>query len=731
MASDGKGRHSPYTEALLRYLEEPGLEVGLLFRKVRDAVLDSTGRRQEPFVYGSLSSKGVYLTTDMPTPNPAATVDPETDQPSMPPDPDPEAKMWALIEDSASEADFEAYLSEYGGRGRFAPLARLKLQQIRRQSLPPPPTSPGPTIQSQPTPIEEMLAVCAVYLQANRLTTGAGGTALECYQEVLRQDAGNMKAIDGLAAIAERYRKWAEDAVQGSNWERAQEYLQKLEQVHPEHPAVAALETQLQKRQAEADRERLAEERRQQEEIRKQEQARQRAEQRRQEAELQAAEQRRQQEEIRKQEQARRQEPTPIEEMLAVCAAHLQANRLTTGAGGTALECYQEVLRQDAGNMKAIDGLAAIAERYRKWAEDAVQGSNWERAQEYLQKLEQVHPEHPAVAALETQLQKRQAEADRERLAEERRQQEEIRKQEQARQRAEQRRQEAELQAAEQRRQQEEIRKQEQARRQAEQRRQEAELQAAEQRRQQEEIHKQEQARQQAELQNRRFRDMLPMVHVKGGGFKMGCQAQQIDTTTINERPIRPVRLSSFEIGRYEVTQELWIAVMGENPSRFKGCSQCPVETVSWHEVQAFLGKLNALTGEQYRLPTEAEWEYAARGGQQSRRHIYAGGSNLGSVAWHVGNSEKQTHPVGQKKPNELRLFDMSGNVREWVQDWYQRRLSGSRKDPQGPQSGSLRVSRGGSWHYVGGFCRSTSRAGENPDSRSDRLGFRLARSIP
>ena len=640
MASDGDGRHSPYTDALLRYLEEPGLEVGLMFRKVRDAVLASTKGVQEPFLYGSLSSKGIYLTAQTPPPDPVTAVTQQAGPPTAPAQPDPEAKMWALIENSTDAADYVAYLTEYGSRGRFAPLARFRLEQLRRESPPVSPAGDAQETQPQPTSIGNMLAVCAAHLKANRLTSGAGGTAFECYQEVLRRDASNMQAIDGLAKIAERYRRWAEDAVEGSNWQRAQRYLQKLQQVHPEHPAIAALETRLEAPMREREQARLQEERR------------------RQETERQLAEQR-QLEEARKQEQARLQE---------------------------------ERRRQET-----------------------------ERQLEQQRQLEEARKQEQA------RLQEERRRQETERQLEQQRQLEETRKREQARLQEERRRQETERQLAEQR-QREEARRREQARLQEERRRQETERQLAEQR-QREEARKREQARREQESRKRRLSDLLSMVRVQGGNFKMGCEAQQIDTTRIDERPIRRVHLSSFEISKYEVTQELWETVMGVNPSRFRGCSRCPVENVSWHDVQGFITKLNGLTGEHYRLPTEAEWEYAARGGQRGRRHIYSGGNILGSVAWHSGNSGKRTHPVGRKRPNELGLFDMSGNVNEWVQDWYQRRISGPLIDPQGPASGSLRLSRGGSWNYVGGFCRSTSRAAEDPRNSSDRLGFRLARS--
>ena len=216
------------------------------------------------------------------------------------------------------------------------------------------------------------------------------------------------------------------------------------------------------------------------------------------------------------------------------------------------------------------------------------------------------------------------------------------------------------------------------------------------------------------------------MVYVQGGAFAMGCTGGLCGN---NEFPRHQVRVSSFEIGRYEVTQALWERVMGENPSSFKGCAQCPVDGVSWDAVQIFIGKLNALTGDQYRLPTEAEWEYAARGGQQSRGYAYAGSDHPRRVAW---INSRKTRPVGQKRPNELELYDMSGNVAEWVQDWYGDYPSGSVTDPQGPPSGPGRVVRGGDWHLSDFASRVSYRHQEAPGSGEQKrwrtLGFRLAR---
>jgi formylglycine-generating enzyme required for sulfatase activity len=190
----------------------------------------------------------------------------------------------------------------------------------------------------------------------------------------------------------------------------------------------------------------------------------------------------------------------------------------------------------------------------------------------------------------------------------------------------------------------------------------------------------------------------IEMVLVKGGTFTMGCTAEQGSDCFDWEKPAHKVTLSDFYIGKYEVTQAQWIAVMGSNPSRFSDCENCPVEWVSWEDVQDFIQKLNTKTGLNYRLPTEAEWEYAARGGAQSWGYKYSGSNNVDEVAWFSDNSGKKTHPVGTKKANELGIYDMSGNVWEWCYDWYGYYSSEAKTNPKGASSASLRVLRGGSW---------------------------------
>jgi formylglycine-generating enzyme required for sulfatase activity len=222
------------------------------------------------------------------------------------------------------------------------------------------------------------------------------------------------------------------------------------------------------------------------------------------------------------------------------------------------------------------------------------------------------------------------------------------------------------------------------------------------------------------------------MVFVKGGAFQMGQPDPNIscDGCSKDEQPVHSVTLSSFYIGRYEVTQKQWREVMGTNPSHFKNCGDdCPVENVSWDDVQAYLKKLNEKTGKNYRLPTEAEWEYAARGGSQSKGYTYSGDNLIGNVAWYGGNSGNQTQKVGKRKANELGIFDMSGNVLEWCSDWYNEgyyQLSGGMTNSQGPISGSIRVLRGGSWYSDGHACRSVNRIYGTPSFRFNYIGFRL-----
>jgi len=227
-------------------------------------------------------------------------------------------------------------------------------------------------------------------------------------------------------------------------------------------------------------------------------------------------------------------------------------------------------------------------------------------------------------------------------------------------------------------------------------------------------------------------RSGLETVPVPGGSCMMGSPDSDQGAGT-DEKPQHKVTLSTFQMGKYEVTQADWREIMGSNPKElnFKGCDQCPVEGVSWEEIQDFLKKLRQkYPDKKYRLPTEAEWEYAARGGAGARRTTYAGSDELATVAWYDGNSGRKTHPVGEKAPNGLGLYDMSGNVYEWCSDWYDEGYykNSPAKDPVGPASGDRRVLRGGSWYADPEFCRASYRSRHKADYRFVYFGFRVAR---
>ncbi len=218
------------------------------------------------------------------------------------------------------------------------------------------------------------------------------------------------------------------------------------------------------------------------------------------------------------------------------------------------------------------------------------------------------------------------------------------------------------------------------------------------------------------------------MIAVEGGTFQMGATSEQGGDADSDEKPVHSVTLSDYYIGETEVTQELWEAVMGSNPSDFKG-SQNPVEKVSWHDCKEFITKLNRLTGRNFRLPTEAEWEYAARGGNKSKGYKYSGSNTIGNVAWYWDNSSYTTHNVKTKSPNELGIYDMNGNVEEWCEDWYGNYSSGSQTNPTGPSSDSYRVYRGGCWGNYARNCRVSSRNGTYSVFRDDCRGLRLCLS--
>lgn len=218
----------------------------------------------------------------------------------------------------------------------------------------------------------------------------------------------------------------------------------------------------------------------------------------------------------------------------------------------------------------------------------------------------------------------------------------------------------------------------------------------------------------------------IDMVMVEAGTFMMGATPEMKDFFS-DEEPVHQVNLTDdYYIGKYEVTQTLWQAIMGSNPSCFKGES-LPVEQVSWDDCQKFIEKLSAITGRKFRLPTESEWEYAARGGKKSRSYQYSGSNDLEKVAFYSDNSGRKTNPVGQKMANELGIYDMSGNVKEWCQDVRSTYEKTPKANPIGVSIDSPRVCRGGAWGYGASWCRSSCRSGYFPSLRSNDLGFRLA----
>ena len=278
-------------------------------------------------------------------------------------------------------------------------------------------------------------------------------------------------------------------------------------------------------------------------------------------------------------------------------------------------------------------------------------------------------------------------------------------------------------------------RQQKESREQAEQQQKEAQVQAE---RRQKAAQEEAQQRQ-AKVEKILALSTMVMVDVPGGSFAMGCTPEQKNCED-DEKPAHQVQVNVFQIGKYEVTLELWMAVM--RGTRYLGgsgdCARCPVTKVSWNDVQAFLEKLNGLTGERYRLPTEAEWEYAARGGQQSKGYEYVGSNEPDSVAWYNGNSGSKKYPndsgskpVGQKRLNELGLYDMSGNVREWVQDCWNKTYVGAPNDGNAWDQGNCdyHVLRGGSWNDAPSNLRAANRNGGGYNTNT--IGFRLARTLP
>lgn len=217
----------------------------------------------------------------------------------------------------------------------------------------------------------------------------------------------------------------------------------------------------------------------------------------------------------------------------------------------------------------------------------------------------------------------------------------------------------------------------------------------------------------------------LDMIYVGGGSFKMGSR-----NGSVSEKPVHNVQLDGYHLGKFEITQKQWFALMGNNPSKNRNCPDCPVENISFEEVQEFIEKMNALGSAKFRLPTEAEWEYAATGGPNNIYSKFSGGNDMRGIGWFNGNSGNKTKPVGEKSPNRLGIHDLSGNVQEWCSDYYYAnyyRTSNS-KNPQGPNFGSSKVLRGGAFNQASTSCMLFRRQYEMPDVRSPNTGFRLVK---
>ena len=590
VALDGEGRNSPYSAALLNHLEQPGLEVGLLFRKVRDAVLAATGGRQEPFVYGSSSSRGVYL---------AARLEPSrfSESEAKPVDDDSarltaeemaaerlaaerELLFWESVRDSEDAADIQAYLDRYRG-GAYEVLARNRLKRLVESSTAAADSTTPP--QEAPAPGPESVEAGLGLERSDRRLIQLGLKAADF-------DPG---PADGL--FGRRTRR-AIGRWQVSRGEEATGYL--------EAESAKLLLASGEKRTAQAQ-ERLGAER-----------------------------------------QRRRQEKASADD-----AAYAQAKSLGT------MESYSAYL-------SAYPSGRHVEEARRLYAQVQAQKRKEGPLHDAMETLSKVLS---IAERIEDGYDRSQAFADT-------------------------------AQAQRQR-------------------------QVAEARRQREAA--QEKARREARQKWEKLG--LVMVRVDGGSFTMGCQSGRDSDCDDDEKPAHRVQVRSFEIGKYEVTQALWEAVTGENPSYFRGCAECPVERVSWDDVQRFLAELNAQTGKRYRLPTEAEWEYAARGGRQNRGYLYAGGNDAESAGWYVRNSGDKTHPVDQKRANELGLHDMSGNVREWVQDCWNDSYRGAPNDGRAWERGDCRrVARGGSWFNSPRRLRSANRSWDSSGDRYGDLGFRV-----
>lgn len=366
---------------------------------------------------------------------------------------------------------------------------------------------------------------------------------------------------------------------------------------------------------------------------------------------------------------------------IEICQEHLKRNRLTTGKEGNAADCFKKVLILDPGNPVALKGMSAIETKYQGWATKALSNSQTNKFKDYLDKLEKLNPESDAIVALQNLWFAREASKITS---------EESFKSDHPILLANNKSDAVAIPP-------------------------EKPLAIS---------NAPHQVEKQVALLN--FKHKPITVDIPGGLFQMGSTGGDA-----NEKPVHEVKIEPFRMGKFEVTQAEWVAVMGSNPSFNKGCDKCPVERVTWDDAQLYIRKLREYTGLQYRLPTEAEWEYACRSGGKSEH--YCGGSAISSLSWYEENSKKKTSPIGKKNGNGLSLYDMSGNVSEWTQDCWNKSYSGAHNNGLPWISGdcSSRVFRGGSWFSQPEDLRSTARSWTARNYRYGYgLGFRLAISI-
>ncbi len=343
-----------------------------------------------------------------------------------------------------------------------------------------------------------------------------------------------------------------------------------------------------------------------------------------------------------------------IRDLLAECSGHLKANRLTSGTGGNAMECYKEVLSRKRGHPDALEGLHTIERTYAQWADKALKQGNQGKARQNIEKLKKVNADYPDLYDLEQRLAKSENPAPSPVV-----------------------------------------------------------------------VSSTPSSTPPAVVPPTSRKSFEPeMIAVRGGCYQMGSPSSESGRDS-DEKQHR-VCVEDFSIGKYEVTQAEWQAVMGSNPSRFKG-DRNPVEKVSWNDVQDYLRKLNAKTGKTYRLPTEAEWEYACRSGGKNQK--YCGGHDVDRVTWYGSNSGGETRPTGGKQANGLGLHDMSGNVWEWTCSKYDNDYGGDESRCAAPQNGDECVTRGGSWGSKPEGARSASRYWYHPGNQTYGLGFRLSRT--